>query len=65
MGFDKQMPVYITYFTMGTDIDGKLSTYADIYDRDAPVLASFKEQRVRNRARVTDEEVVPLEDGEL
>ena len=65
VGFDKQMPVYITYFTMGTDIDGKLSTYADIYDRDAPVLASFKEQRVRNRARVTDEEVVPLEDGEL
>ncbi|MXP26655.1 L,D-transpeptidase family protein [Altererythrobacter indicus] len=61
----KTMPVYITYFTMATDIDGKLRTFDDIYDRDAPVLASFDQPRERNRTRVTDEEVVPIEDPGL
>lgn len=63
--FEREMPVYITYFTMGTDIEGELSTYNDIYERDAPVLASFREDRVRERARVSDEEVIALENGEL
>ena len=58
---EKTMPVYITYFTMGTDIDGKLRTFRDIYDRDAPVLASLDAPRVRNRARVSDEKVVAIE----
>ena len=65
VGFEREMPVYITYFTMGTDITGKMATFADIYDRDAPVLASFDAPRERNRARVTDEEVVAIENGEL
>lgn len=65
VGFEREMPVYITYFTMGTDIEGKLSSFRDIYDRDAPVLASFREDRVRERARVTDEEIIVLENGEL
>ena len=56
----KTMPVYITYFTMGTDIDGKMRSFEDIYERDAPVLASLDAPRVGNRARVTDEEVVPI-----
>jgi murein L,D-transpeptidase YcbB/YkuD len=58
----KSMPVYITYFTMARDIDGELKTFNDIYGRDAPVLASFNAPRVGNRARVTSEEVIEIED---
>jgi len=58
----KTMPVYITYFTMGRDIEGTLRTFNDIYGRDAPVLASFSVPRVGNRARVTSEEVVEIVD---
>ncbi|HYD23924.1 MAG TPA: L,D-transpeptidase family protein [Croceibacterium sp.] len=58
----KSMPVYITYFTMARDIDGELKTFNDIYGRDAPVLASFEQPRVGNRARVTSEEVVEIVD---
>ena len=57
------MPVYITYFTMGVDIDGNLSTFEDIYGRDAPVLASFDAPRQLNRARHTTEEVVEIVDN--
>jgi len=62
VGFQKQMPVYITYFTMAQDIDGKLSTFADIYGRDAPVLASLEAPREANRSRVTGEQVIVIED---
>src|SRR5690606_18496875 len=58
----KTMPVYITYFTMARDIDGAMKTFADIYERDAPVLASFEKPRVGNRARVTSEEVIEIQD---
>ncbi|MFA9201291.1 MAG: L,D-transpeptidase family protein [Cypionkella sp.] len=58
----KSMPVYITYFTMGRDITGKLRQFADIYGRDAPVLASFDQPRVENRARKTSEEAVEIVD---
>jgi murein L,D-transpeptidase YcbB/YkuD len=58
----KAMPVYITYFTMARDIDGELKTFADIYGRDAPVLASFEAPRVGNRSRVTNEEVIEIVD---
>jgi murein L,D-transpeptidase YcbB/YkuD len=58
----KAMPVYITYFTMARDIDGVLKSFDDIYGRDAPVLASFEAPRVGNRARVTDEEVIEIQD---
>ncbi len=62
VGFETSMPVYITYFTMGQDIDGKLRTFKDIYDRDGAVLASFDKPRVANRSRVTGEQIIPIED---
>ncbi|MBO9498859.1 MAG: L,D-transpeptidase family protein [Novosphingobium sp.] len=62
VGLKKTFPVYITYFTMGRDINGQLRTFDDIYGRDAPVLASFDAPRVANRARKTSEEVVQIID---
>lgn len=59
---EREMPVYITYFTMATDIDGELAIFKDIYDRDAPVLASLDKPRVANRATETQEEVIVIED---
>jgi len=58
----KEMPAYITYFTMASDINGELATFNDIYDRDAPVLASLDKPRVSNRATETDEEIIVIED---
>ena len=57
-----QWPVYLTYFTMASDVDGKMRTFADIYGRDAPVLASFDQPREANRARKTSEKVVEIVD---
>lgn len=57
-----QWPVYLTYFTMASDVDGKMTTFADIYGRDAPVLASLDKPRQADRARQTDEEVVEIVD---
>jgi len=62
VALQKSFPVYITYFTMGRDIDGQMKTYSDIYDRDAPVLASLDKPRVSNRARQTSEEVIEIVD---
>ena len=59
---ERRMPVYITYFTMASDINGELATFKDIYDRDTPVLASLDQPRVQNRARTTDEEIIVIED---
>jgi L,D-transpeptidase YcbB len=39
--FKEPMPVVIGYFTYGTNLDGKLQNWADIYGRDAPVIASL------------------------
>lgn len=61
--FEQTMPVYITYFTMGQDIDGKLTTFPDIYGRDAMVLEAFDRPRVANRSRVTGEQIIPIEDN--
>ena len=58
--FNSKMPAYITYFTMGTTIEGDMATFSDIYDRDAPVLAAFDAPRKANRSRVTDEEVIEI-----
>lgn len=58
----KSMPVYITYFTMGRDITGKLRAFSDIYNRDAPVLAALDAPRQANRARRTSEEAVEIVD---
>jgi L,D-transpeptidase YcbB len=62
VGFVKPIPVYITYFTMGSDIDGQLRTFNDIYGRDAPVLASLDAPRVAERPRVSGEEVIQILD---
>ncbi|MEN7538398.1 L,D-transpeptidase family protein [Aurantiacibacter flavus] len=58
----KTMPAYITYFTMGVDIDGNLREFDDIYGRDEPVFASLDAPRVRDRARVSSEEVIRIVD---
>lgn len=59
---EKQWPAYITYFTMASDINGQMATFADIYGRDAPVLASLDKPRVRNRSNAIDDEVIVIED---
>lgn len=58
---ENQWPVYITYFTMARDVQGKLTTFKDIYDRDAAVIASFAAPRVAERSRVQGEKIIPLE----
>lgn len=60
VAFTKKMPAYITYFTMATNIDGKMATFNDIYERDDAVLASFEAPRKANRSRVTDEEIIEV-----
>ncbi len=58
----KTFPVYLTYFTMATGIDGKMGKFADIYGRDKPVLASFaKPREAWNGQRITSEKVIKLE----
>ncbi len=58
----KTFPVYIMYFTMATDINGKMGTFADLYDRDAPVLAAFAAPRQAWYAkRKATEKVIKLD----
>ena len=59
---ENQWPVYITYFTMATDVEGTMKTFKDIYDRDAPVLEALDAPRVSDRARKTSEEAVEIID---
>jgi len=55
-------PVYITYVTMGRDIDGVMRKFNDIYGRDAPVLASFeKPRKAKTTQRISDEPVIQLD----
>lgn len=55
-------PVYIVYFTMAQDINGKLSTFNDIYGRDAPVLASFARPREpKTTQRKSNEAIIKLD----
>lgn len=61
VAIERKLPAYITYFTMATDINGKMQTFEDIYDRDAPVLASLDKPRVRDRSNVIDDEVIVIE----
>jgi murein L,D-transpeptidase YcbB/YkuD len=58
----RTFPVYITYFTMAQDINGKLATFRDIYGRDAPVLASFAQPRQpKTTQRTSNEPVIQLD----
>jgi murein L,D-transpeptidase YcbB/YkuD len=58
----KTFPIYITYFTLGTDINGQLRSYGDVYGRDAPVLASFAQSRkLKTSQRKSNEAVIKLD----
>jgi murein L,D-transpeptidase YcbB/YkuD len=58
----RTFPIYIMYFTMASDITGKMGTFADIYGRDAPVLASFAAPRAPwDGRRKTDEKIIQLD----
>lgn len=58
----KTFPVYIAYFTMGVGVEGQLSSYADIYGRDAPVVASFNAPRqLKTTQRKSSEAVIKLD----
>jgi murein L,D-transpeptidase YcbB/YkuD len=59
----KTFPVYITYFTMARDVSGQMKKFADIYGRDAPVLASFKAARqLHTDQRTSREKVIEIVD---
>jgi murein L,D-transpeptidase YcbB/YkuD len=59
---NRQLPVYITYFTMGTNINGDLASFGDIYGRDAPVLASFAQARqLKTTQRKSNEAIIKLD----
>ena len=58
----KTFPIYIMYFTMASDITGKMGTFNDLYQRDAPVLASFAAPRQPwDGKRKTTEKVIKLD----
>jgi murein L,D-transpeptidase YcbB/YkuD len=58
----RTFPVYITYFTMASDIGGKLGKFNDLYGRDAPVLASFAAPRQAwDGQRKSNEAVIKLD----
>lgn len=58
----KTFPVYLTYFTMASDIGGKMGRFADIYGRDTPVLAAFAAPRKPwDGVRQTSEAVIKLD----
>jgi murein L,D-transpeptidase YcbB/YkuD len=55
-------PVYITYFTIARDVNGLMRNFADLYGRDAPVLASFAAPRqLHTGQRISKEAVVKLD----
>ncbi len=58
----RTFPVYITYFTMGTAIDGTMKKFNDIYGRDKSVLDSFDAPRqIKTTQRKSDEEIIKLD----
>lgn len=58
----KTFPIYITYFTMATDVTGRMRSFTDLYQRDAPVLSSFTAPRkLQDGQRTSKEEVIKLD----
>ncbi len=58
----KTFPVYIMYFTMASDIQGKMGTFPDLYSRDGAVLAAFAAPRKAwTGQRQTTEKVIKLD----
>jgi murein L,D-transpeptidase YcbB/YkuD len=58
----KTFPVYINYITYGRDLMGQLVKFADIYGRDAAVVASFAAPRqLKTTQRSSNEAVIKLD----
>ena len=58
----KTFPVYIMYFTMASDINGKMGTFPDLYSRDGAVLAAFAAPRQAwTGQRQSTEKVIKLD----
>ena len=58
----KTFPVYIMYFTMASDITGKMGTFPDLYSRDGAVLAAFAAPRAPwTGQRQSTEKVIKLD----
>ena len=58
--FTDPIQVFINYFTMASTGDGKLNSFADIYGRDAPVIASFAQPR-QDKIATPPAVIVPIE----
>ena len=58
---DKQVPVYLVYFTARVDDDGRLQTFGDIYGHDGRVMAALRGKAVR---QVAPQAVDPSEAAE-
>ncbi|WP_295528353.1 L,D-transpeptidase family protein [Novosphingobium sp. Chol11] len=55
-------PVYVTYFTVARDVNGLMRSFADLYQRDAPVIASFAAPRaLHTDQRTSNEAVIKLD----
>ena len=55
-------PVYVTYFTVARDVNGLMRSFADLYQRDAPVIASFATPRaLHTDQRTSNEAVIKLD----
>lgn len=62
VGMTRTFPVYLTYFTMASDITGKMGRFKDLYGRDAAVLASFAAPRAAwDGKRKSTEQVIKLD----
>ena len=59
----QSFPAYITYFTVGVDVNGQLTRFTDLYGRDPAVLASFAAPRaLHTTQRSSDSEVIVAPD---
>jgi murein L,D-transpeptidase YcbB/YkuD len=58
----RTFPVYLTYVTYGSNVNGELGAFNDIYGRDAPVLESFRAPRaLHTTQRASTEEIIKLD----
>ncbi len=58
----KPWAVYVTYFTVARDVNGVMRSFADLYGRDAPVIASFAQPRqLHTSQRKSNEAVIKLD----
>ena len=58
----KPWAVYITYFTVARDVNDLMRSFPDIYNRDAPVIASFtKPRELHTSQRKSTEAIIKLD----